>query len=197
MDGQVLLERIARGIKSNFPNLKMSKLVELSQFMEIQFIKKKEHIFKTGQYYGKIVFVVEGIFRAYYKKEETEISFWFREENTVFASHSSILAQRPSKISYQALEDAIVATIDYSLLKKMALDDNEVASSIIVVLEGLVLDLIERVEEYTTMTSEERYLNYIENYPNVVNRISQQDLASYIGITPVSFSRLKSRLMSK
>ena len=128
---------------------------------------------------------------------DNENTFWFREEFSVFAAHRSILANKPSTITYQALEDSIVAVIDYEFLKELAESDKEIANSIIIVLESLVLDLIDRVEEFITLTPEQRYNYFIKKQQNIVSRIPQQQLASYIGITPESFSRLKSRMMTK
>lgn len=190
-------EIISKGIKKNFPGLSYDKVLELVSLFEIQQISKRNEVIKTGQFYGKIIFVISGLFRAYYKYEEIENTFWFREEFTVFASHRSILQNKPSTISYQAIEDSIIAVIDYAALKEMADKDPEVAKSIIVVLESLVLELIDRVEEFITLNPEQRYQCFLDKHEKVINRISQNQLASFIGITPESFSRLKSRMMNK
>lgn len=191
------IKKISEGIKKNFPDLSYAKILELMQYFEFQQIPKRSEIIKTGQFYGKIVFVIEGLFRAYYKYNDIENTFWFREEFTVFASHRSILQNKPSTISYQALEDSFIAVIDYSVLKELAKNDAEVGKSIMIVLESLILELIDRVEEFITLNPEQRYLYFLEKHDKVINRIPQQQLASYIGITPESFSRLKSRMMSK
>ena len=191
------MELITQGIKKNFPALSYQKILELTQYFEIQEIQKKKEVIKTGQFYGKIVFVISGLFRAYYKYEDVENTFWFREEFTVFASHRSILRNKPSTISYQAVEDSIIATIDYAKLKEFAETDSEIAKSIIVVLESLVLELIDKVKDFITLNPEQRYQSFLDKHEKVVNRVSQQQLASFIGITPESFSRLKSRMMTK
>jgi CRP-like cAMP-binding protein len=197
MEQEDFLELISKGIKTNFPNISYANILELLPNFEFQNITKKQEVIKTGQFYGKIIFVISGLFRAYYKLGETENTFWFREEFTVFASHRSILQNKPSTISYQALEDSVIACIDYSVLKKIADDNPEVAKSIITVLESLVLELIDRVEEFITLTPLQRYQFFLKNHQKAVNRVPQQQLASYLGITPESFSRLKARMMHK
>lgn len=191
------LKFISKGVKNNFPNLSYQKVEEIVRLCEIQDIPKKSDIIKSGQFYGKIVFVISGLFRAYYNINEVEHTFWFREEFTVFASHRSILQGKTSTVSYQAIENSMIATIDYSVLKDLAKHDSEVANSIIVVLESLILELIDRVEEFITLSPEQRYQNFLDRNTKVINRVSQNQLASFIGITPESFSRLKNRLMSK
>jgi CRP-like cAMP-binding protein len=197
MEQEDFLELITKGIKANFPNLSYNTILELLPFFEFQNIDKKQEVIKTGQYYGKIVFVVSGLFRAYYKQNDIENTFWFREEFTVFASHRSILQNKVSTISYQALEDSLIAHIDYAVLKQFAEKNPEIAHSIIVVLESLVLELIDRVEEFITLNPEQRYQYFLENHTKVMNRVPQQQLASYLGITAESFSRLKARMMQK
>jgi CRP-like cAMP-binding protein len=192
-----LSEKIIKGIKQNFPHLSYEGVSKMLTLFEIQNVKKKEEIIKTGQYNGKIIFVLSGLFRAYYKSKNTEHTFWFRDEFTVFASHRSILQGKPSTISYQALEDSIVAILDYESVKRMALTSPDISQNMIAVLESLILELIDRVEEFITLNPEERYKIFMEKHPTVTNRVPQQQLASLIGITPVSFSRLKSRMMNK
>lgn len=192
-----MIELITQGFKKSFPAISYQNVLELAEYIEFKTVNKKSEIIKSGQYYGKIVFVISGLFRAYYQYEETENTFWFREEYTIFASHRSIIGNKPSSITYQALEDSIVGVIDYALLKDLAEKDLESAKSIIVVLEGLVLELIERIEDFITLNPDQRYECFIQKHGNIVNRIPQQYIASFIGITPESFSRLKSRKMSK
>lgn len=190
-------EDFLSGIKKNFPNININKILENWEHFEIVEVPKKQHLIKAGNYYGKIVIVISGLFRAYYQLEKTEHTFWFREEHTIFASHRSILQHKPSSVSYQAIEDSVVAVIDYYMLKELAKTDAEITKSIIAALESLILELIDRVEEFVTFLPEERYKVFIERHSNIITRLPQNQLASFLGITPVSFSRLKSRMMHR
>lgn len=194
---QQLQEEFLKGIKKSFPNINLDKILEHWEHFEIVQVPKKQHLIKAGNYYGKIVIVISGLFRAYYQQDKTEHTFWFREEHTIFASHRSILQHKPSSISYQAIEESIVAVVDYYTLKQLVNTDPEVAKSIMTVLESLILELIDRVEEFVTLLPEDRYKIFIEKHGNIITRLPQNQLASYLGITPVSFSRLKSRIMHR
>ena len=188
---------ITKGIKNNFPGLSYAKISELLQLFEIEHISKREEVIKSGQFYTNIVFVISGSFRAYYKYHEHENTFWFREKYSVFASPRSIFQEKPSRIIYQALEDSVIATIDYKKLKELAVDDPEVSKSIISVLESLIVELINRIEEFSTSNAEQRYVSFLKNNGDIIKQLPQQQIASYLGITPESFSRLKSRLKTK
>lgn len=196
-DLAVLIENTTRGIKKKFPNLSQATIMELFQYTEIIEVPKKGYFIKAGQFDRRIVIVVKGLFRAYYLKDDVESTIWFREEYDVYASYSSILSEKPSSLTYQAVENSVVVVINYDLLKEKAMMDQEVAKSIIAVLEGLMLELIESLEEYIILNPEERFIKTLDKKPKLINRVPQSQLASLLGITPESFSRLKSRLKSK
>lgn len=71
---------ITQGFKKTFPAISYQNVMDLAEYIEFVEVPKKTEIIKSGQYYGKIVFVISGLFRAYYKYQETENTFWFREE---------------------------------------------------------------------------------------------------------------------
>ena len=79
----------------------------------------------------------------------------------------------------------------------MSISDAEIDKSIIAALESLILELIDRVEEFVTLQPEDRYKLFIDKHSNIITRLPQNQLASYLGIKPVSFSRMKSRMMNR
>lgn len=192
-----LIKNITSGIRSKFPNLSQEAIEDLFHYTEIIEVPKKSYFIKAGQYDRRIVFVIKGLFRAFYTNGEQESTIWFRQEFDVYASYSSIFSKRPSNLSYQAIEDSVVMVISYDLLKEKSMKDQEIAKSIIVVFERLMLDLLMSLEEYIILNAEDRFIRVLEKSPKLINRVPQNQLASMLGITPESFSRLKSRLKSK
>lgn len=192
-----LIKNITSGIRSKFPNLSQEAIEDLFHYTEIIEVPKKSYFIKAGQYDRRIVFVIKGLFRAFYTNGEQESTIWFRQEFDVYASYSSIFSKRPSNLSYQAIEDSVVMVISYDLLKEKSMKDQEIAKSIIVVFERLMLDLLMSLEEYIILNAEDCFIRVLEKSPKLINRVPQNQLASMLGITPESFSRLKSRLKSK
>ena len=80
MYSKEVIEMITQGFKKTFPAISYQNVMDLAEYIEFVEVPKKTEIIKSGQYYGKIVFVISGLFRAYYKYQETENTFWFREE---------------------------------------------------------------------------------------------------------------------
>jgi CRP-like cAMP-binding protein len=194
--GGILLN-VAEGIRKRFPDISFDAIMELFQSSQIIEVPRKGTFIKRGQYDTRVAFVMRGLFRAFYKGETGEYTIWFREENDLFASHASILSGRPSTLTYQALEDSVIMVMDYHLLKERAKTDAEMASNIIIILEGMLMRLIESLENFIMMNPEERFQKIMEKKSMLINRVPQNQLASLLGITPESFSRLKGRMKQK
>jgi CRP-like cAMP-binding protein len=191
------VQKIARGIKKKFPNLSQDTLLELFRYTKTYHVPKKEYLMKSGQFDKRIVFVLKGLFSASILKDGVERTVWFRQEFDVFASYTSIFYGKPSNTSYQAIEDSGVLVIDYDWLRQKAMEDQEIGRSIIVVLEDVVAELIGALEDQIVLSPEERFLSIMEHRPELITRVPQNQLASFLGITPVSLSRLKSRVKNK
>jgi CRP-like cAMP-binding protein len=191
------LKSITVGFKNRFPEMDIDALISLFPISEIIHVRKKEYYIETGQYTKNIVFIIKGIFRAFFLKEETEHTVWLRKEFDVFASYQSVLRNTPSNITFQAIEDSIIVVINYDLMKNKVLENVNVAKNMFIVYENLVLDLIESLEGYATLTTEERFQKLIENNAEITQRVPQHQLATILGVTPESLSRIKSRMRFK
>jgi CRP-like cAMP-binding protein len=192
-----VIEKIILGIKKHYPDISLDTLWALLGDTEIIDVPKKEVFLKAGQTDKRIVFVAKGLFRAYFDKGDAEITTWFRQEFNVFASYTSIFLNKPSKLSYQAIEDSVVVAIDYDLLKLKAKTDLQVSKSIVVVLESILMEVILNLEDFIMLSPEDRFLQTMKKNHNLINRVPQNQLATILGIRPESFSRLKNRLKNK
>jgi CRP-like cAMP-binding protein len=196
-DWSEIMQDMAEGVRKRFPHISFDAIMELFNSSEIIRIPRKGTFIKRGQYDTRVAFVMKGLFRAFYKGESGEYTIWFREENDLFASHASILSGKPSTLTYQALEDSLIMVMDYNTLKERAKTNVDIASNIIIILEGILMRLIESLENFIMMNPEERFQRIMEKKSMLINRVPQNQLASLLGITPESFSRLKGRMKQK
>jgi CRP-like cAMP-binding protein len=188
---------VAQQFKVTFPDLSYGKMLELSSFIEIIQVKKKDIIITEGRYDNRILFVMEGLFRCYFQKDETENTLWFMTDKEIMASYHSLLCKQVSRVSYQAIEDSVVAALNYDMLKEKSKIDIEIAQSIITVLEQQLFKVINALEDYIMLNSEERFIKIMDERPYLLLRVPQHQLASMLGIKAESLSRLKSRLKTK
>ena len=180
-----------------YPYFSKDTIEKLAGNGELIDIPKKAVFIRYGKIDKNIGFVVKGLFKGTILDNEDEQTLWFSNEYDILASYMSILEGQTSKLTYTALEDSTVFTMNYDTIRSLAETDLELSSSLIIMLEKLLLESFRRLEKYVLYSPEDRYLKILNEKPEIINRIPQKLLASYIGITPVSLSRLRARLSKK
>lgn len=174
------------------PDKELKKLKNISS---VEKIKKGKYFLRQGEHSFKIAFVLEGLFRITYLTEDgKEFTKSFFPENSFLVSYSAILENRESYFSIEALEESIIVVIDYYEWKPFF--ENEIAWNklLIIVLEKAFCKKEAREREFLIYDAKSRYQSFLQNYPNLVNRIKQHILASYLGITPEALSSIKKQL---
>lgn len=157
--------------------------------------KKDEYYHEAGKIPREIIFITEGIFRVcYYNNKGDEITKYFMDENTFVADINSYNQAIPSTEYVQAVTDC-----KYIALSKAAME--ELSMTIIgwdaIVAKITAKGLAEKVNKISPMMAEdatERYLKFLSNFPTLANRIPLSYLASYLGITQSSLSRIRKNI---
>ncbi len=153
--------------------------------------KKGDHFLKQGQLLSSYFVVFKGVFRAYIYKKEKEINVWFGQENQIFGAIMPMYANKPSPENIQFLEDAevyAIAVTDLENLYKLHPELNLVGRKIS---EELCIVLEDRITSLLTESAPERYLSLIKEHPNLINRINLGHIASYVGVTQETLSRIR------
>ena len=121
----------------------------------------------------------------------------FAAENNWVADIGSFHEKKPSKLNIDALEDTMVLQISYEDLTglyDLAPKFNRIFR---VMIENSYVVLQKRLLQNISSSAEERYLSFLQDYPHLVNRIPQTQIAAYLGITPEFVSRIRSDLAKK
>lgn len=154
---------------------------------------KKEFILKAGRTAGHISFIQKGLIRCFYMKGDNEVSTWFMKEGDVFISVSSFFDQQPSKESIQVLEDAVMYSLSYEELQYMYHTYPEANYIGRVITEKYYKLSEERLCSLRMQKAPERYAFLIQYYPELIQRAPAKYLASYLGITEVMLSKIRSK----
>lgn len=171
--------------------------IQFEALIRLKSIKKGDLFVRAGSYPSSIGFVNKGLFRFYYTdKDGVEFTKAFFPENTVLSSYSALLENRTSYFSIQALEDAEIEYVDYQKLIALFPQNSSWNNFLIAVLQKGYLMKEERERQFLLFSAEERYLNFLERFPNLEHRIKQTIVASYLGIQPESLSRIRKKLKS-
>jgi CRP-like cAMP-binding protein len=157
-----------------------------------------DNYIREGETSRKVAFIEQGIIRAYAITDSGDESTLFvRWEGQVIASHDCIIHGKPSRFIYQALEPATLLEINYDVLEKTLKIHPEYEPLRTFFLMRMLDDALKSIESFVTLSPEERYLNLIAERIDLVNRVPDKYIASMLGITPVSLSRIRKRINTR
>lgn len=167
---------------------------ELLNNSKILVLEKGTTLIKEGQYSDKTFFIVNGCARAFYLKEGKDISDWFAFEHDFISSINSFFLNIPSPHFIELLEDSVLLEISRENVEKLAntYRDFERLSKVIVIKTMLMQQ--ERISSMQFHSAEQKYKNVLSIHPNISQRIPLTHIASYIGITLETLSRIRKRL---
>lgn len=184
--------------KLKFPFLKEEDINEIVRISGIQYVEAGSQIFSEGDFYWKVGPVVSGLIRVYSISEDgKDRTFHFFQQGMAFGCDRPIFMNEPSKIYAEAVEDSILIQIDFREFKKLASKNLNIARMYREVLEEGMATMLVRAEDFILYTPEQRYLNLLNQFPDLVDRVTLKNIATYLGITDVSLSRLRKRLQEK
>jgi len=193
-----LIERSAAIRKFySLPDLSFKDWAFLLSISTFRSVKKGDVFIKSGTVSEELAFIIKGSFRFFYEKEDIEKTAYFVFENQIMASFEGILEKAPSKTTIQALEDGEIFVIDYTKMRKMYNISSKFENIGRLIGEYYILMLHNQLSSFLLDTPEERYLNLVRHNPDLLNKVPLQYIASYIGVTPVSLSRIRKRIISK
>lgn len=170
---------------------RIQSITQISQF------QKKTFLLRDGQICDKACMVVEGLARAYYINEDKDITSRFMDEGFIITSWISYYHQKPGDEFIEALEDTTVACIPYKDIQQLYKDFPQ-------------FNIIGRKQtEYSLYTSElrtrmlrkhtaeEKYVFFLENHPDLIQRVPLKYIATYLGMNEETLSRIRTKYHKK
>ncbi len=143
---------------------------------------------------SSIGLVYNGMVRSYYlDRAGNEITRYFHKEYFLFMDEG-LIGYEKSICAYEAIEDSTVLLFDIRLLKKLIKENERLKELYISTLESGIRYKIRRENDFLMNNATERYLQFERDYPELVNRVKQTYISTYLGITPETLSRIKRAL---
>jgi len=181
-----------------FKNMRFNDLLMIIRLAKTRRLAAGDIFIGEGAVTSKIAYIKEGLVRAYQVNEKgDEITLLLRWEDQFVASHDNIFLKKPSRFIYQALEDTTLLEVDYNAIGDIMEKHPRLEESRNYFLINMLAQSMARVESFVLLSPEERYLQLIQEKPNLVQRVPDKHLATLLGITPVSLSRIRKRIASK
>ena len=153
-----------------------------------------EHVFLQGDRCSTIFLVRNGLLKAYYiRADGKEHIKSFQPEGSIIGSMVALIDQEPSTFGLVALEPSDLVSLPYSKLAAAAKESLELSSALISFLSSYGKRKERREYEFLCLSPKDRYIQLLDSSPSLAERISQAELAAYIGVPPQALSRIKRR----
>ena len=155
-------------------------------------LRRREFLLKSGDIARHETFVVKGLLRAYtVDKSGYEHVAMFASEGWWISDLYSFLTQTPGSQNIDALEDSEVLQIEKRDLEKLYLEVPKFDRFFRILLQNAFVANQQRILASISQTAEEQYLAFVKKYPSLEQRVPQHQVASYLGITPETISRIR------
>lgn len=161
-------------------------------------VKRRQFILQEGDICKHYTFIVEGCFKMYKVDEKGhEHNLQFAIENEWITDIGSFHTQKPSELYIEALEKSTLLQISHADLIHLYINYAVFDRNFRVLIENAFIALQKRVLQNISASAETKYLSFLEDFPHLVHRISNVQIASYLGITPEFLSKLRKTLTQR
>lgn len=158
-------------------------------------VRRRQFILQEGDVCMQNTFVVEGCFRMFFIDEKgKEHNLQFAIENWWIGDIGSFHSEEPSKLYIEALENSFILQIKKEDQLKLFVDYPKFNRIFRVFTENALVSAQQRILQNISSTAEERYLDFLKRHSHFFNRISNVQIASYLGVTPEFLSTIRKKL---
>ncbi len=173
------------------PAVSKAKLIEV--VVEVEY-PKGYRLLNADKVERNIYFLRKGVVRAYTHSGDDEITFWFGLEGDTVVSMRSYVGNQKGYENIELLEDSVLYKLNMAALNRLFSEDIHIANWGRKFAEQELLKTEERLIARQFRTASERYGELMRNHPELLQRIQLSYIASYLGITQVSLSRIRAKL---
>src|SRR5688572_33176843 len=163
----------------------------IAEISSIVTITKNKDLQSIGHTCRTIYFIKKGVARIYYFKDDIDITEQFFFENSIIARVESLFTGKPSSKAIQILEDAEIIAMNANQLFKLYDSFPEIERLFRKIFEAAYVETVNRIDGIQFHSAEERYKALLTEAPNVLMRVPLKYVASFLGITQVSLSRIR------
>ena len=167
---------------------------QFSGYTQLKHVRKGELLLHGGNRCDNLYFIVQGLFRTYHLKNDNEVNTCFCGENEVTCSFESFTTNKVSKDFIEALEDSVVLSLSNRDLAELVSKDPIWDELRRILTDQECIRLSNRIDTLSFSTAQEKYESLLKNQKKLVQRIPIQHLASYLGISRETLSRVRSKV---
>jgi len=154
---------------------------------------KKSLLLKAGQVSQRIYFIKEGFVRAYYNKGDSQFTSWFMNKGDIIVSVYSFFSRKPSFENIEVLEDSILQSINWDQLQSIYKNFPEFNQTGRLITEQYYIRSEERAIDLQTLNGKQRYEKLLSTYPDILQKASLGQIASFLSIKQETLSRIRAK----
>jgi CRP-like cAMP-binding protein len=194
---EIMNDQEKTGIFRQFTDFNDSELEIIMPYFEPKEYRKKTTLLEIGKVSNEVFYLVNGCIRLYCRKEGDELTTYFFTERMFAGSYDSFLSRKPSKVAIETLEECEVLALTHKSQERLYKIFPKMNEFIRKAIEQRFVLLHDLFISYLLNSPEERYLSMLKDRPELLQRIPQHQIASFLGVTPVSLSRIRNRIAKK
>lgn len=188
-------EIFLKSVRAICPGVTVMELDQFASKLTTRDLNKKDFFIQAGKTQKSIGFIASGLVRSFFiDNDGIERTVGFYPEGDYATHYPAFITQTPSSYSIQCLEPTSMVLLAYTDMQWIYQQLPGFDRYGRLVAEEILKRQQARIESFIFQTAEERYLNFIERYPNLFNRISLSHLCSYLGIERQTLTRIRQKL---
>jgi len=154
--------------------------------------RKNDHVFEQDQFCGDIFVIVKGAYRLFHKTSQKEHTTWLGYDDHIISSLHSILFNTPARETMHILEESVIGVIPYNALLELSRQHAAIDKLHRTIMSAFIMEMQENLFATRFMEAADRYHYFTQKQPEALQRIPLTYLASFLGITKESLSRIRS-----
>lgn len=188
------VEQIKIILKDTFPFLKEKDVNVLLEISKQRRMKNKEVFIKSGQTSQQLFFIINGMMRGYFiNKKGEEKNIFLRPEHTLTGAPECLFHNQPTKYTFESILESDLLIFEKEDIQNIMQTHSNITKIYIEGLQENIMTLIFRVESLIDLTPAERYETLLTRSPQFFQTAFNKHIANYLGMTPVSLSRIIKR----
>ncbi|MFK7049859.1 Crp/Fnr family transcriptional regulator [Flavobacterium columnare] len=156
--------------------------------------KKGEILSQQNHFNHTVFFVNEGLIRMFYFENGKDITADFYDEGRTTANIDTLFENKPTRYNIEALENSVITTYNYEKLQELCMNSIAAANFSRYLLSKLTLQMSKRISSLQYMTAKEKYIQLLEENRNIIQRVPLGMIASFLGISQETLSRIRSNI---
>lgn len=190
---EILLKKVAEKVNLTAEEIEITKSLFIPKKL-----RKKQFILQQDEVCKNLIFVEKGVLRSYTIDEGgIEHTLQFALEGYWITDMYSFLSQEPASYNIDALEDSELLLISNKVLEQLYERVPKFERYFRIIGQNNILSLHRRLQGSLSYTAEEKYLQLLQNFPSIVSRVPQHMIASFLGITRETLSRIRRQVLYK